>query len=328
MNSNENTVREKSLFTKFSENKFTTLTKFVIGIGLLFYIIEKVNFNDIINNIKNVDFGLLLAAMGLTFINISLQYFKWKLTSKTILSENNNKKILYSLFYGISAGAFTPARVGEYFGRAVEFKDKPFLQVSAATFVDKIFTMLMVLFWGMVASMLFLRIYYNVTFYTTVPIFTILFAFIFTTFSLLQKDIVQNFFKEKLSNRTKLKKWAINLKVLKNLDKKFSYKMLFLAFLLHVCYIMQFAILTSAFSKHSDWLNFIWAGNLVMFAKTIIPAISLGDLGIREGASVFFIKKIGYAGSVGFNASLALFFINILFPALIGLILLPKKNND
>ena len=81
-----------------------------------------------------------------------------------------------------------------------------------------------------------------------------------------------------------------------------------------------------AFTNHFSIINYIWAGILVMFAKTIIPAISFGDLGIREGASVYFIKQVGEAAAAGFNASIFLFLINILFPALTGLILLIKRK--
>jgi uncharacterized membrane protein YbhN (UPF0104 family) len=75
-------------------------------------------------------------------------------------------------------------------------------------------------------------------------------------------------------------------------------------------------------------MDYFWAGNLMMFAKTMIPPISLGELGIREGASVFFITQLGETASTGFNASIFLFFINVLIPSLIGMILLLKKNDD
>jgi len=64
-----------------------------------------------------------------------------------------------------------------------------------------------------------------------------------------------------------------------------------------------------------------------MFVKTIIPPISLGELGIREGASVFFISKMGEVSSVGFNASIFLFIINLLIPALIGVGMFLRKND-
>lgn len=66
----------------------------------------------------------------------------------------------------------------------------------------------------------------------------------------------------------------------------------------------------------------------MMFAKTVIPPVSLGELGIREGASVYFLTILGESASVGFNASIFLFFINVLIPSLIGFILLMKKNDD
>ena len=65
-----------------------------------------------------------------------------------------------------------------------------------------------------------------------------------------------------------------------------------------------------------------------MFAKTIIPPISLGELGIREGVSVFFLNKFGEAQSAGFNSSIFLFLINILIPSIVGLFLLFKKNDN
>ncbi len=74
--------------------------------------------------------------------------------------------------------------------------------------------------------------------------------------------------------------------------------------------------------------NYLWAANLIMFAKTIIPPISFGELGIREGASVYFITLMGESASVGFNASIFLFIINLLIPALIGVGMFLRKNGN
>jgi uncharacterized membrane protein YbhN (UPF0104 family) len=63
-----------------------------------------------------------------------------------------------------------------------------------------------------------------------------------------------------------------------------------------------------------------------MFTKTFFPAISLSELGIREGVSVFFLGQMGVDAASAFNAALFLFFINILIPSLIGSVLLFKKK--
>jgi len=71
-------------------------------------------------------------------------------------------------------------------------------------------------------------------------------------------------------------------------------------------------------SHQFDFLNYLWAAGLIIFTKTIIPPISLGELGIREGASIYFITQMSGTAAVGFNASIFLFIINLLIPALIG----------
>jgi uncharacterized membrane protein YbhN (UPF0104 family) len=63
-----------------------------------------------------------------------------------------------------------------------------------------------------------------------------------------------------------------------------------------------------------------------MFTKTIIPPVSMGELGIREGASVYFLTQMGESASIAFNASIFLFIINLLIPALIGVGMFFRKN--
>jgi hypothetical protein len=63
---------------------------------------------------------------------------------------------------------------------------------------------------------------------------------------------------------------------------------------------------------------------LVFFAKSAVPSVTLGDLGVRESAAVFFLGFYGVAEAAAFNASLGLFAVNILLPALAGLALLPR----
>jgi len=92
--------------------------------------------------------------------------------------------------------------------------------------------------------------------------------------------------------------------------------------------LIQYALLVSAFSNHFDFGSYLWAANLIMFAKTIIPPISFGELGIREGASVYFLTQMGETASVGFNSSILLFIINLLIPALIGVGMFLRKNDN
>jgi uncharacterized membrane protein YbhN (UPF0104 family) len=62
----------------------------------------------------------------------------------------------------------------------------------------------------------------------------------------------------------------------------------------------------------------------MMFFKALIP-ISFGDLGIREASSVYFYSLVGIPQTTALNASLLLFVINILLPAVLGIIFMPRS---
>jgi len=47
-----------------------------------------------------------------------------------------------------------------------------------------------------------------------------------------------------------------------------------------------------------------------------------------EGASVYFLTQMGETASVGFNSSIFLFIINLLIPALIGVGMFLRKNDN
>lgn len=303
--------------------------KIFIAIGLLYYLVVNIETRDILIAIDEANVYLILLTFALSFINLYLQFYKWKITVSTILDEDNNRKIFYSLFQGFSAAVFTPARIGEYFGRALAFKDKSLLQVTLATLIDKLFPLLIVALFGSIASILFIHFYYSVSYYLTLSLFIVLFVLFYFVFHLIfNKNFWDNFLFTRIQRIKQFSTYFDKISKLKNLDHKYSAKMLFISLLFYLCYLLQYVILVSAFSHNYAFIDYFWAGNLLMFSKTIIPPVSFGELGIREGASVFFIQQFGEAATVGFNASIFLFFINVLLPALVGLILIFRKTND
>jgi uncharacterized protein (TIRG00374 family) len=324
----KNILKQNSFILRY-KRVITISAKLIIAFGLLFYLIYAVNFQEILTAIQQSNRYLIAAAFLLSFLNVYLQFYKWKITANVVLQENHNGKIWLSLFYGFSAGVFTPARIGEYFGRAIIFKSQSLLRVTLATLLDKVFLLIIVAFFGSISSIIFIHYKYNVAYYLTLGLFILIFTLFYLLLLLLFNDkFWDNILFTKLRDSIKLHWLFEKIKVFRKLDKKYAVKMFAVSFLFYLCFLIQYALLVSAFSNHNQFLDYLWAGNLMMFAKTIIPPVSLGELGIREGASVFFITQLGESASVGFNASIFLFFINVLIPSLIGLILLLKKNDD
>lgn len=294
---------------------FLTILKILISAGLLIFILQSVEISGVVAAFEGADKLLILTAFGLSFLNIYLQYRKWRMVCSTLLGEDNRKKVIYSLFYGFTAGSFTPARAGEYAGRTIPFSDKSLLQVSAAVLIDKLFSLFIVLIFGSIAFMLYLS-----------------FSFASSVLILLTAGVVLYFMsrliklKFPFKNYKWIQKFSDSFSYIGKIDARFSLKLAFLSLLFYVCFIIQFVLLIGAFSNHYAFTNYMWTANLVMFVKTILPQVSIGELGIREGASVYFLKHFGESAAAGLNASVFLFLINILFPALSGLILLLRKK--
>jgi uncharacterized protein (TIRG00374 family) len=322
--------KDNSLFLLIKKNRARIITglKILISAGLLAYLVIAIDYKSIFNAIKEANILLILIVLGLGVINILLQYLKWKLTCSKILNENSGKKILSSLFYGFSGGIITPLRVGEFFGRAISFKDKPFSIVTIATLIDKFFPLMIVTSLGAVSSLLFIYYYFEVSFYITAALFITLFSsfYLFAILALNERFWDSMFF-SRLKKIKSFNNFITQVKSLKSLDKNFFTRMTGLSFLFYACYLVQFAILVLSFSHNFNFLEYIWAGMMMVFAKTVIPPISLGELGIREGASVFFLSQFGETASTAFNASIFLFLINLLLPSVVGFFLMLKKSN-
>lgn len=302
--------------------------KILISAGLLTYITIAIDYNSIIVAIQQADVYLITAAVLLSIANVYLQFLKWKITCSKILFEKNNSKILSSLFHGFAGGIFTPMRVGEYFGRSISFKDKSFSIITIATLVDKFFPLLIVAFSGSISALIFIYFYFNISLYIVIALFIILFtAFYFLILLVINERFWDSMFFSRIKKIKKISAFIIQIRALKTLDRKFFFNMSILSLLFYTCYLIQFSILVSAFSHNYSFFNYAWAGVLMIFTKTVIPQISMGELGIREGASVYFLSQLGETSATAFNASIFLFLINLLLPSLVGFILMLKKSD-
>lgn len=310
-------------------NKTTVViaAKLIIAAGLLIFLINFIDYDQIISAINEANLLMIGLVLILGVANIGLQYIKWRITCNEVLEVNDNSKIFRSLFFGFSAGIITPLRIGEYFGRGIEFRDKSLVQVTVATLVDKFFPLLMVASIGSVSSLLFIYYYHNVSIYLVLSLFVLIFSFFYLLLMLLVSNrFWNNLLFSRLNTSSRVRSFLDKLKIFENLDKRYFYKMIVISFLFYSCFLIQYALLAMAFSNHFNFINYLWAANLIMFSKTIIPPVSIGELGIREGVSIYFLTQMGESASVGFNASIFLFIINLLIPALIGVGMFLRKN--
>ncbi len=314
-------------FSKAHRNVIVTTLKITIAVFLIFYLVTHLNPYQIWQDFISANIWGIGIAVLLLIPNLFLQYKKWEIVCKALLKEKSKRNILLSLFYGFSAGLSTPMRLGEYVGRAIPFSNKNIVELTVATFIDKLFPILIVLFLGSVSSIIFIRVFYHVSNFITIGLFLVLFAafyFIFMIFN--DSDFWKNYLFNKMKKIKVLEKYANQFSTVNKLSSVTIGKITTISFVFYFTYILQFAFLLFAFNNSFSILNYIWIGIMVMFAKKFISFLSIGDLGVREATAVYFAGSLGVPEVSAFNASIFIFIINLVIPSLIGLILLLKRN--
>lgn len=304
------------------------LFKIIIAAGLIFFIVNRIKPKEIISAVSSANYYLIVLAFVLSLFNLFFQYLKWETVCLSYLNISTKKKIFISLFYGFAAGIFTPARIGEYFSRGLAFKEKSIFHVAAATFIDKFIPLLVVSFFGGISFVFYFHYNYLLPLYLSIPSFFLLVIIAIAILYLIMKGKIIKYIPDIISQNKRFEKILFNLEQMTKLDLNFISRMLLISSAFYFCYLIQFAVLIAAFAHSFHFFEYLWNGSLIMFTKSFIPQISFGELGIREGVSIYFYNRIGVAASTAFNASFFLFLINLLFPSLVGMILLYKRNDD
>ncbi len=313
----EFTEEQKFTFTK--KDYWLWSAKIILSVIVIWYLygkIENLSFEELVPT-KN--YHLFITAILLGALNIILQVIKWKLVANEILKEKSKRRIFLSFIYGLAIGILTPARSGEVIGRKIALKDKRFFEVIGATFYDKITNLLTVLFLGSLATILYLHFKLSVSYLLTVPIFL---SFIFASLLVMKiltgsnawQSIILSFFE----NIKYLKKFQERAKLLFAVNGKFLTTIFSYSILTFAIYNLQFGVLASVYSDTFAIYDFVWISVLLFFVKAFLPVLTIGELGVREGAAIFFMVQFGYAETVGFNAAIMLFIMNIAIPSFFG----------
>jgi uncharacterized membrane protein YbhN (UPF0104 family) len=259
---------------------------------------------------------LLLAAVLLLLPNLATQYAKWALLLRRVRPDATSREVRNSLLLGFSLGLATPARVGEFGGRAAALHRDDAPQLMGLTAVDKFLTMIVTLVVGIAGTALFAARYPFVDAVALI-VAALLAAAVLTAAVLLVLRARAASDSARLLPRL-LRGVAEGMR---SVDATTLRRALLLSVLFYLTFSAQFLLLLCAFGP-CDLPGTVAGITVVMLVKTVIPPVTLGELGVREGASVLVFGLAGMSTAMAFNASLLLFVINLLLPALLGVPLL------
>lgn len=298
------------------------LLKLVVTVLVMAMLIRNISIGSLISAFAQANHLYIIVALLLVVPNIYIQYYKWYFLLRLIKPDVRSKESLFSLLAGFTFGFITPGRIGE-FGRAFYISNCSWIKVIGISFIDKFFALAVVIFTGAIGMLTLVGGQLHLYVLLPFAVFTII-ALLFLRYLLLHPEL----FKGLLYHLNIMLPFRDKIKLLMssfdNFHRAQATRLLGLSALFYFVFFCQYFLLISAFEPVFITKAF-QAISSTLLAKSMLP-ISLGDLGIRESAAIFFMGRIGAERATAFNASILLFFINILLPSLAGLIIILRNR--
>lgn len=295
----------------------TSLFKVLLAIIVLVAIIRIVDIDRILEAASSANGWFILAGVLLLPVNLILENLLWY---RLVIASTNTKirfgRAFGSLLLGHSLSIFTPARAGELVGRPLYLGLANKWQTGIMVATHRIIDLTCVVVMGTVCLILF-RMWVDVPYGHVWLVFTVVGG----ALSILMMAILllPGHTHRWLSKFLKTERLRDHIAFLLQLNTRTTTVLLSLAWLRYFVYTAQFLILIYAFAPQAPATLGYMAVALVMFAKFITPPVTFTDLGVREGASVFFFGLIAVDAASAFNASILVYVTNLLIPSCLGL---------
>ncbi len=308
-------------YLKFKQKFIGTLI-LVMSYAYIVYRLSYINISLYSLNFDSSEIIYSLIFIILTILNIITESIKWKL----LLSDFIQIKLLNSVkmvFAGFSSGIFTPAKIGEPYGRIISLPKKLWSKGTALNYFGGFLQNIVIFIIGIVFT------YYSISTKNFQHSLLLKQAITILAISLLAFYILYIF-------RYRLYTYISRYKILNSITKSFiellkikliNYiKLFLLSTLRYFIYCTQLFLLLYIFSESQFSISTILLIPIYFMCITIIPSFLLADLGIRNSVALFlFSNQLTNETTIVLAVS-TLWIINQVIPAIIGSFFMLKKS--
>ncbi|MCH2231006.1 MAG: flippase-like domain-containing protein [Crocinitomicaceae bacterium] len=288
------------------------MAKLILFIGVLFLVYWQVSKfdKDSWDSFKITNPLSFIVAIIFVFPNIWLAYYKWKTTLKLVAPSEKGKVIRQSFFAGVVTGMLTPNMVGNFIGRFYYFQRAQRIPIILFTLLSNYAQFLASLSFGWFAIIIVGKIY-SIEPSKSLLVFLgagVVFAYLIYFF-------IDNFL-----NRFKRKAYFIDFRDQLRKNRTFRSAILILSLLRFLVFTIQFSFILNSFGEDLSVQNVlaIWQ---VYLLTMLIPSMFFGKIGVRESVALFVLTGVGMNEFAVLFASLIIWFVNSLCPAIFGLVI-------
>lgn len=259
------------------------------------------------------------------FVNWGIESKKWQLLINHV-QQFSFTRAIKSVLSGCSVTMLTPNRIGEYGGRILYVEEKHRIKAISLSLVGSISQLLVTMVMGCF-GLLFLRfVSHNKSAGLGVlPEFwgaVLIYLSIGVTSVLLLFYLRLGWLVRTLEKLPSLQKIVNHIRVLDEFKNKDLVQVLLLSFIRYLVFVLQYVLMLQLMQINIPvWLCF-WLMTVFYLVMAIAPSIGFIELPVRISAS-WVIFNIYTTNQLGVStASLAIWMINLVIPAIIGSLLI------
>ncbi len=295
-----------------------------VTIGLLWFISTRIELGQVYRDFRSSAWWGPAGAALLMVVNLILQWARWHLVVIASRLGLSGRQTLKMMLAGLPLGLATPGRMGELGrGLAVEGSHDA-LSVAGLTVLERGFSFagsLGIAILAMIAS----------GYGTGVKWAAILALYSLYLFAMLHPYRMAAWGKSlalRLPGALGQKADSLGERLLKGWDlagRKAALAVLFVSVLQTLVALFQMTLCFLAVAGPTPALKVFGAWAVVLGAKHFFP-VTVGDIGVREGLAIAIFANRDLSTSAAVVAALLIYVINVLFPSLIGVLVLARRR--
>ena len=269
----------------------------------------------------------LIAVFVLMFGNWTMEILKWKLLLKPRI-KISRKRAAESVISGISLGAITPSRIGEFAGRIFFLPDKDKIFGTVASFIGGFAQNIVTVFTGLICMIFYIILFEHKIIKEESIFFYLVFVLSVIVIILLMLVYLNiSYFIGKISHWkivNKLEKYLPHIADWnsKNLGIIFLYSLI-----RYVIFTIQYLLLLYIFGVDLPLQEQIIKIGLIFMLTSFIPSYSVSDIVNRGSVSMAIFNNTTMDLAVA-AASITLWIVNLAIPGLIGNVFLIKESRS
>lgn len=314
----------------------TAIKIIVVVLGAWFLYKKLIHNNDLaeIGDILSASFhsgrdiALMIAAVCLMPVNLLFESRKWQLLVSKIEHVRTNR-VFTAVMSGISASMFMPNRIGEGLGRIFILEKGNRLKALMASLVGNISQLICTLVFGMIAVCVAFPLFYSdnsvmpawLYWCLCVVVAGMVACLIICYFNIQIVCKLRFIFPKKIRPKA-----DYYIEVFRQFTGGELAHVLLLSALRYLTFSFQFVLLIWAFHLPLGYFDSMMLIMLMYFFLSLIPIITIAEPAVRGSVSIYIFEKWFAVNAIAastisvFAASTLLWVINLVIPALLGLL--------